>query len=71
MKVKDLYQVVSPYLDMQIGDSKSDRPLTNKTWLANSNCEISTYEDYDIYAIIPRIDKDGNAYIAILIETKA
>lgn len=71
MKVKDLYQVVSPYLDMQIGDSKSDRPLTNKTWLANSNCEISTYEDEDIYAIIPKIDKDGNAYLAILIEAKA
>lgn len=71
MKVKDLYQVVSPYLDMQIGDSKSDRPLTNKTWLANSNCEISTYEDYDIYALIPKIDKDGNAYLAILIKTKA
>lgn len=71
MKVKDLYQVVSPYLDMQIGDSKSDRPLTSKTWLANSNCEISDYEDYDIYALIPRIDKDGNAYLAILIETKA
>ena len=71
MKVKDLYQVVSPYLDMQIGDSKSDRPLTDKTWLTNSNCEISTYEDYDIYALIPRIDKDGNAYLAILIETTA
>ena len=71
MKVKDLYPVISPYLDIQIGESKTDRPLTNKTWLANSNCEISTYEDEDIYALIPRIDKEGNAYLAILIETKA
>lgn len=71
MKVKDLYQVVSPYLDMQIWDSKADETLTNKTYLATSGCEISTYEDYDIYALIPKIDKDGNAYLAILIETKA
>lgn len=71
MKVKDLYAVVSPYLDMQIGDSKTDRPLTNKTWLGTSGCEISTYEDEDIYALIPKIDKDGNAYLAILIEAKA
>lgn len=71
MKVKDLYKVISPYLDIQIGDSKTDRPLTNKTWLANSNCEISAYENEDIYAIIPRKDKDGIPYLAILIETKA
>lgn len=71
MKVKDLYTVVSPYLDMQIGDSKTDRPLTSKTYLGTSDSEISDYEDYDIYALIPRIDKGGNAYLAILIETKA
>ena len=71
MKVKDLYQVVSPYLDMQIGDSKIAEPLTSKSYLADSGCEIDNYADYDIYALIPRIDKEGNTYLAILIETKA
>ena len=71
MKVKDLYQVVSPYLDMQIGDSKMAGPLTSESYLADSGCEIDNYADYDIYALIPRIDKEGNAYLAILIETKA
>ena len=71
MKVKDLYQVVSPYLDMQIGDSKMAKPLTSKSYLADSGCEIDNYADYDVYALIPRIDKEGNAYLAILIETKA
>ena len=71
MKVKDLYKVISPYLDIQIGDSKSCEPLISKTYLADSGCEISTYENEDIYAIIPKIDKRGKAYLAILIETKA
>lgn len=68
MKVKDLYPVLFPQTNIQIGDSKTDRPLTNKTWLAISRCEISTYEDEDIYALIPRVDKSGNAYLAILIK---
>ena len=70
MKVKDLYPVISPYLDIQIGDSKLDTLLTSKTYLAGSGCEVDNYEDYDIYALIPRIDKDGNAYLAILVENK-
>lgn len=71
MKVKDLYSVISPYLDIQIGDSKMDGALTCKSYLADSGCGISDYADYDIYALIPRIDKDGNAYLAILIEHEA
>ena len=71
MKLKDLYPVISPYLDIQIGDSKMDGALTSKSYLADSGCEIDNYADYDIYALIPRIDKDGNAYLAILIENKA
>lgn len=70
MKVKDLYPVISPFLDIQIGDSKLDTPLTSKSYLADSGCEVDSYEDYDIYALIPRIDKDGNAYLAILVENK-
>ena len=71
MKVKDLYPVISPYLDIQIGDSKLDTPLTSKSYLADSGCEVDNFADYDIYALIPRIDKDGNAYLAIMIENQA
>ena len=72
MKVKDLYSVISPYLDIQISDSKlADRALTAVSYLAESNCEIDSYADYDIYALIPRISKEGDAYLAILIENKA
>ena len=71
MKVKDLYPVILPYLDIQIGDSKLDTPLTSKSYLADSGCETDNYADYDIYALIPRISKDGDAYLAIMIENKA
>ena len=70
MKVKDLYPVISPYLDIQIGDSKLDAPLTSKSYLADSGCDVESYEDFDIYALIPRIDKGGKAYLAIMIESK-
>ncbi len=69
MKVKDLYQVTSPRIGVQIGDSKLYAPLTNKTYLGDS--EISDYENEDIYALIPRVDKNGIPYLAILIEAKA
>lgn len=71
MKVKDLYPVISPYLDIQIGDSKLDAPLTSKSYLADSGCGLDDYADDDVYALIPRIDKDGKAYLAIMIESKA
>jgi len=71
MKVKDLFPVISPYLDIQIGDSKLDTPLTSKSYLADSGCGIDDYRDHDIYALIPKIDKDGNAYLAVMIENEA
>jgi len=71
MKVKDLYSAISPYLDIQIGDSKLDTPLTSKSYLADSGCRIDDYGDYDIYALIPKIDKDGNPYLAVMIENGA
>ena len=71
MKVRDLYPVISPFLDIQIFDSKLDTPLTSKSYLADSHCEVDYYEECNIYALIPRIDKDGNAYLAILIEHEA
>ena len=71
MKVKDLYPVISPFLDIQIGDSKLDIPLTSKSYLADSGCEIDDYADDDIYALIPRIDKGGKPYLAVMIENKA
>ena len=71
MKVKDLYPVISPYLDIQIGDSKMDGALTSKSYLADSGCETDNYADYDIYALVPRIGKDGDAYLAIMVENKA
>lgn len=71
MKIKDLYPVISPYLDIQIGDSKRDVALTSMSYLAESRCEIDSYADYEVYALIPRISKDGDAYLAIIIENKA
>jgi hypothetical protein len=71
VKVKDLYPVISPYLDIQIGDSKMDTPLTSLSYLADSGCEVDSYADYEVYALIPRIDKDGSAYLAIMVENKA
>ena len=71
MKVKDLYPVISPYLDIQIGDSKMDTPLTSLSYLADSGCEVDNYADYEVYALIPRIDKDGDAYLAIMVENQA
>ena len=72
MKVKDLYPVISPYLDIQISDSKlADRALTAVSYLAESNCEIDNFADYEVYALIPMISKDGDAYLAIMIENKA
>lgn len=68
MKVKDLYPVISPFLDIQIGDSKMDTPLTSLSYLADSGCEVDSYADYEVYALIPRIDKDGDAYLAIMVE---
>lgn len=72
MKVKDLYPVISPFLDIQISDSKlADRALTTMSYLAESDCEIDSYADDEVYALIPRISKDGDAYLAVLIENKA
>lgn len=71
MKVKDLYPVISPFLDIQIGDSKMDAPLTSLSYLADGGCEVEYYEESEIYALIPRIDKEGNAYLAVLIEHEA
>lgn len=71
MKVKDLYPVISPFLDIQIGDSKMDAPLTSLTYLADSGCEVGNYEESEIYALIPRVNKEGTAYLAILIENQA
>lgn len=71
MKVKDLYPVISPFLDIQIGDSKLDAPLTSKSYLADSGSGLDDYGDHDVYALIPRIDKNGKAYLAIMIESKA
>ena len=71
MKVKDLYPVISPYLDIQIGDSKRDVALTSLSYLADSGCEIDSYADCEVYALIPRISKDGNPYLAVMIENGA
>lgn len=48
-----------------------DAPLTSLSYLADSGCEVGNYEESEIYALIPRVDKEGMAYLAILIENKA
>lgn len=67
MKVKDLYNVISPLQDLQLFDSKSGNALTSLDYIADSGCEISNYEEYEIYGIAPKKDKEGNLYLAILI----
>jgi len=68
--VKELYNIVSPYLDMQIGDSKTGEPLTCVDYLADSRCELYNYEEYDVYGITPKVNKEGKPYLAILVELK-
>jgi hypothetical protein len=71
MTVKELFNTVSPFLDMQICDSKTGEPLTGVDYLANSGCDLCTYEEDDIYGIAPKVNKDGKLYLAILIEVEA
>lgn len=67
MKVKDLYNVISPFQNLQIADSKTAEPLTFVSYIADSGCEITNYEEYEIYGIAPKKDKEGDLYLAILI----
>ena len=70
MKVKDLYDVLSPYQNIQFGDSKTGEPLTYVSYIADSGCEITSYEDYEVYGIAPKVDKEGKTYLAILMDMK-
>lgn len=67
MKVKDLYNVLSPFQNFQLGDSKTGEPLTFVDYMADSGCEIENYEEYEVYGIAPKSNKEGKLYLAILI----
>lgn len=69
MKVDELAAIISPVQDVQVFDSRTMEPLTGCNYMADSACEaFSCYGDTDIYAIAPKISKDGNCYIAIIVE---
>ena len=70
MKVKELLDLISPFQDIQFGDSKTGEPLTHVDYLADSGCEASSYEENDVYGIAPKIAKNGEPYLAILMEMK-
>ena len=70
MKLKDLCEVFSPYQNIQIGDSKTGEPLGYVTYLADSGCDIESYEDYEVYGIAPKQSKAGKMYLAILLVMK-
>ncbi len=63
MKVKDLYQILAPCILVQIGDNKG--PITNNTMF--EYIKKNKYGDSVISELIPRIDKRGFPYLAIII----
>lgn len=70
MKLKDLIELLSPYQDIQLGDSKTGEPLNTMSYIADSACDIVSYEDYDVYGIAPKVNQKGEAYLAILLEMR-
>ena len=69
--VKYLCNILSPFQNIQIGDSKTGKGLTYISYLADSGCEaVTVYGDYYVYGISPQIDKDGEPFLMILIELK-
>ena len=69
MTVKELCNVLSPFQNIQVGDSKTGEPMTYVNYLADSSCEVEgSYGDYDVYGIAPKIDKEGKPFLAILVE---
>ena len=71
MKVKELCDVLSPFQNIQVFDSKTGEPITSMDYLADSSCEVyDSYGDDDIYGIAPKVNKDGKPYLAILVELK-
>jgi len=68
MKVKDLYNVISPFQGLQLFDSKTGDALTSLDYIADSGCEIDSYEDYEIYGIAPKMSSGQKTYLAIMIE---
>ena len=71
MKVKELCDVLSPFQNIQVCDSKTGEAFTYVNYLADNGCEVyDSYGDDDIYGIAPKVDKDGKPYLAILVELK-
>lgn len=71
MTVKELCKVISPYLSIQVGDSKTSAPIGCITYLADGDCNIEeVYGDYEVYAVAPKIDNDNEPFLAILLEMK-
>lgn len=68
LTLKDLFPVLSPFQDFQIIDSQTANSLTGVDYLADSSCEASTYESDTVCGITPKVDKEGNPYLAILVK---
>ncbi len=70
LTIKDLYSVLSPIQNFQIGDAQTGEPLTAVDYLSDSGCEADAYDDYEISGIAPKIDKDGDPYLAIYVKLR-
>ena len=68
LKVKDLYDILCPFQNIQIWNAKTAEPWGERDYMADSSCDITSYEEYDVYGLAPKIDKSGNPYLAILVD---
>ena len=72
MKVKELCNILSPFQEIQVFDSKTGEPVGSLSYLADSRCDVyDSYGDDDVYGIAPKVNSEGESYLAILVELKA
>jgi len=64
MIVKELYDALSPYQEIQIGDSKTGEPITYVSYRQ----DVCKYDRNKVYGIAPKVDKKGKPFLAILVE---
>ena len=64
MIVKELYDALSPYQEIQIGDSKTGEPITYVSYRQG----VCKYDRNKVYGIAPKVDKKGKPFLAILVE---
>ena len=68
MKVKDLYEVLSSFQDIQIWNARTAEPWGSRSYIDDRACDITTYEDNNVFGIAPKVDSEGKTYLAILVD---